>query len=266
MVDYRLAMSESSELIQTALNEGVLSITFHRPQKKNAFTVDMYRSLVGAFERAESDKEVRVILLQGSGGSFSAGNDIGDFMNDPPKDSSHPVMQFLVAIATCKKPVVAAVEGPAVGIGTTMLLHCDLVYAATNTKFRLPFVTLGLVPEAASSYLLPRSMGPQKAAELLMFGDVFSAEKAESLGMINEVLSPEEVYARAQERAQTLSELPLGSLMETKRLLRRGSEATVKETFAEEGRLFIERLTSPEAMEAFMAFMEKRKPNFKQFS
>lgn len=253
-----------SDRITTHLDDGICTVTFNRPEKKNALTLDMYEGLVAALQRAAQDPAIRVLLFVGSGGSFTAGNDLMDFMQNPPKGEDSPVFRFLLALVGCDKPIVAAVEGPAVGLGTTLLLHSDLVYAADTAKFHLPFVNLGLVPEGASSYLLPRISGQVAANELLLLGEPFSAARAKELGLVNQVVPAAELLPLARQKAAALSERPLGALIEAKRLLKAGTKAATLEAMKREGAVFVERLTSAEAAEAFSAFFEKRKPNFKK--
>jgi enoyl-CoA hydratase/carnithine racemase len=246
--------------------DGVAHIRIERPEKKNALTAAMYIALADAFERAESDKSARVLLLQGSASCFTAGNDLQDFMNAPPRDETSPTIRYLKLLPKLRKPLVAAVAGPAVGIGTTMLLHCDLVYADPNTRFQLPFVNLGLCPEAASSFLLPQIVGYPRAAELLLLGDPFSAAQALEMGMINGITPAGEVIATATEKARQLAERPATSLLLTKSLLKRAQARQIEETMTEELAQFGERLTCPEAAEAFRAFFERRKPDFSKFA
>ena len=241
---------------------GVCTLTFHRVEKKNAFTQAMYSQLAQALADAEADAATRVVLLQGDATVFSAGNDIGDFLNHPPRNEEAPVFRFLRALASFPKPLVAAVCGPAVGIGTTMLLHCDLVYAGDNAAFALPFVNLGLCPEAGSSLLLAQTMGYHRAAEALLLGEPFLAEAALEVGLVNRVVPPTECNAYAQAQAKKLAAKPLSSLIETKRLMKGGQTAKVLEVMAEEGESFGRMLREPAAREAFSAFMEKRKPDF----
>ena len=177
---------------------GVMTLTFNRVDKKNSITAAMYSALAAAVERAATDPAVRVLVIQGHETIFSAGNDIGDFLNLPPSTQDSPVFRFLRAMATLPKPAVAAVAGPAVGIGTTLLFHCDLVYAGDNAAFSMPFVNLGLCPEAASSLLAPRMFGYHRAAEALMLGEPFFAEAAMEVGLVNRVVPPTEVNAYAQ--------------------------------------------------------------------
>ena len=241
---------------------GVMTLTFNRVDKKNSITAAMYSALADAVERAAADPAVRVLLIQGHETIFSAGNDIGDFLNLPPSTQDSPVFRFLRAMATLPKPAVAAVAGPAVGIGTTLLFHCDLVYAGDNAAFSMPFVNLGLCPEAASSLLAPRMFGYHRAAEALLLGDPFFAEAAMEVGLVNRVVPPTEVNAYAQAQAKKLAAKPLSSLIETKRLMKGGQQAEVLAKMAEEGQSFGRMLREPAAREAFGAFMEKRKPDF----
>jgi enoyl-CoA hydratase/carnithine racemase len=241
---------------------GVMTITFNRVDKKNSITSAMYGALAAALEQAKEDNAVRVVLLQGDVAIFSAGNDIGDFLNGPPATSESPVFRFLHGIAAFPKPLIAAVCGPAVGVGTTMLFHCDLVYAGDNAAFSMPFVNLGLCPEAASSLLVPQMLGYHRAAEALLMGEPFMAEAALEVGLVNRVLPPTEVNAYAQAQARKLASKPLSSLIETKRLMKKGQAALVVQQMADEGASFGRMLREPAAREAFGAFMEKRRPDF----
>lgn len=252
--------------IVTELQDRVLTIRINRPQKKNALTVAMYAAMADALEAAESDPEVRVVLIHGSDDMFTAGNDLVDFDNAPKREGNPPVFRFLGAISTAAKPLVAAVTGPAIGIGTTMLLHCDLVYAGQNALFTLPFVNLGLCPEAASSYLLPRLVGHQRAAELLMLCEPFAADKAREIGIVTEVLPDAEVIAHAGVQAARLAAKPPASLRATKQLMRAETTPLVKQAMQAERAQFSRLLFAPEAKEAFKAFFEKRKPDFSKFS
>ena len=241
---------------------GVTTITLNRVDKKNSITTAMYTTMADALAQAQADAAVRVVLLQGDVAIFSAGNDIGDFLNKPPAGEQSPVFRFLHGIAAFPKPIVAAVCGPAVGIGTTMLLHCDLVYAGDNAAFSLPFVNLGLCPEAASSLLLPQMFGYHRAAEALLLGEPFMAEAALEIGLVNRIVPPTEVNAMAQTQARKLAAKPLTSLVETKRLMKKGQAVQVAQQMDEEGAVFGRMLREPAAREAFTAFMEKRKPDF----
>jgi enoyl-CoA hydratase/carnithine racemase len=254
------------ERIDFQVADGVARIGIDRPEKKNALTVAMYTGLVDAFQRAEADKTVRVLLVHGTAECFTAGNDLQDFMNSPPTDDSSPTVQFLKALHAARKPLMAAVAGPAVGIGTTLLLHCDLVYADPNTRFQLPFVNLGLCPEAGSSVLLPRLVGHARAAELLLFGETFSAATALELGLINEITPAGAAITTAGAKAKLLAQRPAASLLLTKELLKQAHSRLVAETIDEELAHFGARLQSPEAAEAFRAFFERRKPDFSKFA
>ncbi|SAL14477.1 enoyl-CoA hydratase [Caballeronia sordidicola] len=246
--------------------DNVLCITINRPARKNALTAEMYQTMADAFFDAENDPSVRAVLIRAVGDTFSAGNDLEDFMKAPPAKPDAPVFQFLRRISTAQKPVVAAVNGGAVGIGTTMLLHCDLVYAASTAKFALPFVQLGLCPEAASSLLLPRIAGYQRAAEKLLLGESFDANEAVNMGIVNRILSAEEVGDFAFRQAKKLAALPPASLKATKALMKGGEADEVSAQMANEAGHFASMLTSPEAKEAFTAFFEKRKPDFSRFN
>jgi enoyl-CoA hydratase/carnithine racemase len=248
--------------ILTHIDQGVMTITLNRVEKKNSITAAMYGAMADALAQAEGDVSVRVAVIQGDAAIFSAGNDIGDFLNQPPAGQDSPVFRFLRGIATFPKPLVAAVCGPAVGIGTTLLFHCDLVYAGDNAAFSMPFVNLGLCPEAASSLLVPQMLGYHRAAEALLLGEPFMAEAALEVGLVNRVVPPTEANAMAQQQARKLAAKPLSSLIETKRLMKKGQSALVLQQMAEEGASFGRMLREPAAREAFGAFMEKRKPDF----
>ena len=247
--------------ILTHTDAGVMTITFNRLDKKNSITSTMYAAMADAVAQAADDANVRVVLFQGHESIFSAGNDIGDFLNQPPTTQESPVFRFLRGIATFEKPLLAAVAGPAVGIGTTMLFHCDLVYAGDNAAFSMPFVNLGLCPEAASSLLAPRMFGYHRAAEALLMGEPFFAEAAQEVGLVNRVVPPTEVNGYAQAQALKLAAKPLSSLIATKRLMK-GDPQAVLQKMDEEGQSFGRMLQEPAAKEAFGAFMEKRKPDF----
>ena len=246
---------------------GVCTITFNRPQRKNALTVQMYADVVHAMKAADVDPQVRVVLFTGAGDSFTSGNDIADFVNTPPTGEDSPVFQFLMVLAAYEKPIVVAVNGNAVGIGVTMLMHVDVVYVADSAKLRMPFVTLGLCPEAASSFLLPRMAGHAKASELLLFGEAFDAATAVDVGLASRVLPQAELLTFARERCRLLAhERPLSSLKSTKKLLKERLAADVKAALYAEALAFTAHLGSDEAREAFAAFFEKRKPDFARFS
>jgi enoyl-CoA hydratase/carnithine racemase len=242
--------------------DGVTTISFNRLERKNSITAAMYASMADAIGQAAQDAAVRVVVIQGHETVFSAGNDIGDFLNQPPATADSPVFRFLRGIAAFPKPLIAAVSGPAVGIGTTLLFHCDLVYAGDNAAFSMPFVNLGLCPEAASSLLVPQMFGYHRAAEALLLGEPFMAEAALEAGLVNRVLPPTEANAYAQAQARKLAAKPLSALVETKRLMKQGQAAQVLAQMGEEGASFGRMLREPAAREAFTAFMEKRKPDF----
>jgi len=248
--------------ILSHIDNGVMTLTFNRVDKKNSLTADMYTALADAVEQAHTNPEVRVLVFQGHETVFCAGNDIADFLNNPPSTPDAPVFRLLRNIAAFPKPVLAAVAGPAVGIGTTLLFHCDLVYAGDNAAFAMPFVNLGVCPEAASSLLAPQMMGYHRAAEALLLGEPFMAEAALEVGLVNRVLPPTEVNSYVQVQARKLAAKPLSSLLETKRLMKAGQAALVQNQMNEEAASFGRMLTEPAAKEAFSAFMEKRKPDF----
>jgi enoyl-CoA hydratase/carnithine racemase len=248
--------------ILTHTEAGVMTITLNRPERKNSITSAMYGAMADALATAAQEAAVRVVVLQGSETVFSAGNDIGDFLNKPPAGMDSPVFRFLRGIASFPKPLLAAVCGPAVGVGTTMLLHCDLVYAGDNAAFSMPFVNLGLCPEAASSLLVPQMLGYHRAAEALLLGEPFMAEAALEVGLVNRVVPPTEAHGLAQAVARKLAAKPLSSLVETKRLMKKGQQQLVQQQMDEEGASFGRMLGEPAAKEAFGAFMEKRRPDF----
>jgi enoyl-CoA hydratase/carnithine racemase len=254
-----------TSLIVSRVAGRVARVELNRPEKKNAITAEMYVQLAEALAAADADPQARAILLSGSRDCFTAGNDLADFLERPPAGAGSPTWRFFEVLPNLAKPLVAAVGGPAIGIGTTLLLHCDLVYASSTARFQLPFVALGIVPEFGSTYLLPLLAGYQRAAELLLLGEPFTAEKARELGLVSQIVSPEDLLATAEKAAQRLAELPPESLRLTKRLLRVAHAEQVRRTIEEEGRIFRERLDSPEAKEALRAFLEKRKPDFSRF-
>jgi enoyl-CoA hydratase/carnithine racemase len=241
---------------------GVTTITLNRLERKNSITLAMYGAMADAIAAADVDPAVRVVVLQGHETVFSAGNDIGDFLNRPASSMESPAFRFLRGLPVFSKPLVAAVCGPAVGIGTTMLFHCDLVYAGDNAAFSMPFVNLGLCPEAASSLLVPQMLGYHRAAEALLLGEPFMAEAALEVGLVNRVVPPTEANGVAQAAARKLAAKPLSALVETKRLMKQGQLQRVLQQMADEGAVFSRLLVEPAAKEAFTAFMEKRNPDF----
>ncbi|MGO4380183.1 enoyl-CoA hydratase [Pseudoduganella sp. RAF19] len=253
--------------IQTSKAGGILTVAFNRPERKNAITSAMYQTMADAINGVDSDAEVRAILIHGTPEIFTAGNDLDDFLKTTPDApiSERPVFRFMQALFNCNKPVVAAVNGAAIGIGTTMLMHCDLVYAADSAKFSVPFSQLGLCPEFGSSMLLPRNAGHSRAAEKLMLGEPWGAQEAYDMGLISKVLPPAEVLAYAQAQAAKLVALPATSIRATKRLMKSGREA-LQAHIDVESKMFGDMLMAPEAKEAFTAFFEKRKPDFTKFA
>jgi enoyl-CoA hydratase/carnithine racemase len=252
--------------IKTATLNNVATIEIARPEKKNAITVDMYDAMAKALRAANADPAVRAVLITGQPGIFTSGNDLEDFMQRPKQGMDSPVFQFMQALAGSEKPVVAAVTGAAIGIGTTMLLHCDLVYVSDEARLAMPFTSLGLVPEFASSLLLPQLLGHVKAAEKLLLGDPFTPQDAVDLGLANAVLPAGEVVNHARRIAERFNALPPAAVRESKKLMKRAGAERVLEIIAVEGGVFQQRLGSPEAKEAFSAFFQKRKPDFAQFS
>ena len=253
-------------MIETDVDDRVLRIRINRVERKNAITVAMYTAMAEAFERAARDPAVRVVLLHGDAQVFTSGNDVADFM-DPSFGiaEDQPVFRFLRAINTAPKPIVAAVGGPAIGIGTTLLLHCDLVYAGESARFQLPFVNLALVPEAASTLLLPAAIGYARAAELLLLGEPFGAAKAREYGIATDVVADADVLNAAAAVARKLAGKPPAALRLSKLLLKQGLADAVAHQMREEARHFAAQKGSPEAAEAFRAFFEKRAPDFSKF-
>ena len=257
--------------ILTSKANGILTIEFNRPERKNAITAVMYQAMADAINDAETDSAVRAILLVGKPEIFTAGNDLPDFLqNSKPVEGvpaeARPVFQFMRALSGSTKPVVAAVSGAAVGIGTTMLMHCDLVYAADNAKFSMPFSQLGLCPEFASSLLLPQLAGYPRAAEKLLLGEAFLAQEALDMGLVSKVVPLADLRAFAEGQAAKLSALPAASVRATKALMKRARTPAINDAMEAENKLFAAMLLAPEAKEAMTAFMEKRKPDFSKFS
>ncbi len=250
-----------NDLVSCETSEAIGRIEMRRPAKRNALTEAMYRALAAAIERAEADPGVRVILIEGAGGAFTAGNDLADFLENPPADENAPVFEFLRRLIRAEKPIVAGVNGVAVGIGTTMLLHCDYVVAGEGAQLLLPFVNLGLCPEAASSLLLPLAIGPKRAGEMLLFGERIDAARALEWGLVNQVVPADAVHETALARARTLAAKPAAALRATKALIRRPLRAAALSTVSEEARQFGTLLHTPAARECLAAFLEKRKPD-----
>jgi enoyl-CoA hydratase/carnithine racemase len=259
--------------IKTAVLNGVATIEIARPEKKNALTQPMYTAMADALDAAADDPAVRAVLFTGQPGIFTSGNDIEDFAARGRSGGEgqgsgvidSPVGRFLLTLARFPKPVVVAVTGAAIGIGTTMLLHSDLVYVSDEARLAMPFVSLGLVPEFASSLLVPQLMGGRRAAEKLLLGEPITPEQAVEYGLANAVIPAAEVANHARRMAERFNALPPGAVREAKRLMRAPQRELVEQTIQAEGRIFAERLKTPEAMEAFMAFLQKRKPDFSKF-
>jgi enoyl-CoA hydratase/carnithine racemase len=254
-----------NEHIQTESFERIRVIRFNRPDKKNALTHEMYEALIAALREADADPAVRCILFAGSETAFTAGNDIADFLQNPPTGSDAPVMRLLALLTEIRKPIVAAVCGPAVGIGTTLLLHCDLVACGEQTSFALPFVNLGLCVEGGASLLLAQRVGAARAREWLMLGEPVDAQTALEAGLVNRVVPNVQAFAEALAWAQKLAAKPPTALLATRRLIRKGSLEATREAIASEAAEFRNLLQSAEAKEAFAAFIEKRKPDFSRF-
>ena len=251
--------------ILTESKDRILRIRINRPQKKNALTRAMYAAMADAISRADEDSGIRAVLLHGTQDCFTAGNDLKDFQAFRQDGNNKDVSNFLSTISRAQKPIVAAVGGVAVGVGTTMLLHCDLVYAGEGAQFRLPFVGLGLCPEAASSFLLPKLIGHQRASELLLLGEAFSAVKAFEIGLVNAVYPDSEYIDKAFTQALKLAKQPPASVRITKALLKKSISNYIADAMAEERKHFSERLNSGECNEALTAFFERRKPDFSPF-
>jgi enoyl-CoA hydratase/carnithine racemase len=252
--------------IKTAVLNGVATIEIARPEKKNAITVEMYQAMADSIHAAGEDNAVRALLITGQPGIFTSGNDLQDFLNRPrPNIDASPVFLFMQALMACDKPVVAAVTGAAIGIGTTMLLHCDFVYVSDEARLSMPFAGLGLVPEFGSSVLVPRLMGGRRAAEKLLLGDPFTGETAVECGIANAVLPANEVLPHARRIAERFNALPPGAVRESKRLMREPERVALIDAVKREGAIFSARLASAEAREAMQAVLEKRKPDFSKF-
>ncbi len=252
--------------IKTAVMNGVATIEIARPEKKNALTVEMYQAMTDAINAAGENVTVRALLITGQPGIFTSGNDLQDFLYRPrPNVESSPVFLFMQALMACDKPVVAAVTGAAIGIGTTMLLHCDFVYVADDARLAMPFASLGLVPEFGSSVLVPRLMGGRRAAEKLLLGDPFTAQTAVECGIANAVLPADEVLPHARRIAERFNALPPGAVRESKRLMREPDRAALIDAVKREAAVFTAQLASAEAREAMRAVLEKRAPDFSKF-
>lgn len=256
----------STDLILTDLQDRICTIRFNRPDKKNALSAAMYVGVTEALQKADADPQVRCILLTGTPDCFTSGNDLADFLKNPPSGDDSPVARFMATLPGIAKPIVAAVNGPAVGVGTTLLLHCDLVYAGESARFHMPFTALGLCPEFGSSLILPALAGHARAAELLLLAEPFTAAAAREAGIVNAVLPDAEVQAHARAQALKLAQMAPQALRTSKALLKRWSAAQVETAVKEEAPKFMAMLRGPEALEAMGAFMQKRKPDFSRFN
>lgn len=248
--------------IVTERSEGVLRVELNRPEKKNALTSSMYAKLADIFNEAGKDDSIRVVLWHGAGDAFSAGNDIQDFLKNPPGAGESPQARLMSALADFGKPIVAAVRGAAIGSGTTVLLHCDFVYAGESTRFQMPFINLAVVPEFGSSYAVPAAIGHIRAAELILLGSPFDARRATELGLVTQVVLDENLLPVASETARKLAAKPAGALQASKRLLKRSFRDQVKAAMQAENEAFSVHVRSEEAKEALTAFLEKRPPDF----
>ena len=248
--------------IKFHIADGVATLAFDRPDKKNAITRAMYQSLADGLTSAANDKSVRTIVITGEGGIFTAGNDVEEFLQYPPQPGDSHVTLFMNTLRDAEKPVIASVSGMAIGIGTTLLMHCDLVYAAENARFAMPFTQLGLCPEFASSYLFPRLAGYQRAAEKLLLGEAFMADEAAQMGLVSKVMPADALSSFVAAQAAKLVALPAESLRITKQLMKKDRAAGVDAAMQDELQHFIRLLQGPDAKEAFSAFLEKRKPVF----
>jgi len=252
--------------IITERSENILRIQLNRPEKKNAMTVAMYITLADLLNDAAKDDQIRVVLWHGAGDSFSAGNDIEDFLKNPPGAGESPQARLIQALINFDKPIVAAVQGAAIGGGSTMLTHCDFVFAGESAKFQMPFVNLAVVPEFGSSYSVPARIGHLRAAELILLGQPFNASRAAELGLVTRVVPDPELLATATHTAQQLAAKPAGALQTCKKLLKRSAREQMEEAMRAENEAYAVLLRSPDAREAFTAFLEKRKPDFTKSS
>jgi enoyl-CoA hydratase/carnithine racemase len=258
-------IASPSPQILVEQNNRVLSITLNRPERKNALSLAMYSALADIIHSANQQIDIRVIVLKGHKEFFTSGNDLMDFMNDPVIRDEHPTVRFMTALTQSEKPVVAIVKGHAIGIGTTLLMHCDLIYVADDTRLQLPFVNLGLSPEYASSYLLPLYIGKAKANELLLLGESFSGKDAVNWGLVNAAVSADELDTYANEKIQRLVNQPPNAVRRSKKLLALVQKESLEKVLQAEFKAFAEGLASEECKESIMAFFEKRAPDFSRF-
>ena len=251
--------------VVSQLQDRILTLSLNRPERKNALSLAMYSALAELISAADSDAQIRVIVLTGTDEFFTSGNDLMDFMNEPHIHDNHPVVRFINALRHCSKPVVAIVRGHAIGIGTTLLLHCDLAYVAEDARMQLPFVNLGLCPEYASSYLVPRVLGQQQAAELFLLGEAFSGAEAANLGLVTKALPSNTLTEYAFAKIQRLAQQPPAAVRRTKALLRAATQSSIDQSLQAEYAGFAEGLASEECKESVTAFFEKRAPDFSRF-
>lgn len=251
--------------VMSQLQDRILTLSLNRPERKNALSLAMYSALADLILAGDADVQIRVIVLTGTDEFFTSGNDLLDFMNEPQIHEKHPVVRFINALRHCGKPVVAVVRGHAVGIGTTMLLHCDLVYVSEDARLQLPFVNLGLCPEYASSFLIPRIVGQQKAAELFLLGEPFSGAEAASIGLATKAIPADELNDFARAKIQRLVQQPPAAVRRSKALLRAATQAAIEQSLQAEYSGFAEGLASEECKESVTAFFEKRAPDFSRF-
>ena len=251
--------------VVSQLQDRILTLSLNRPERKNALSLAMYSALAELISAADSDAQIRVIVLTGTDEFFTSGNDLMDFMNEPHIHDNHPVVRFINALRHCSKPVVAIVRGHAIGIGTTLLLHCDLAYVAEDARMQLPFVNLGLCPEYASSYLVPRVLGQLQAAELFLLGEAFSGAEAANLGLVTKALPSNTLTEYASAKIQRLAQQPPAAVRRTKALLRAATQSSIDQSLQAEYAGFAEGLASEECKESVTAFFEKRAPDFSRF-
>lgn len=246
-----------SECIDISQDDGILSLRLNRPDKKNAIDIGMYQTLADTLKAADLNPDIRIVYISGAGDAFCAGNDLNDFLKNRPKDQSAPVFQFVTAIANFEKPIVAAVSGLAVGIGTTLLLHCDLVYADDTAKFILPFVQLGVCPELGSSLLLPLLCGKQRASEILLCGEPITVQDAKSMGFVNQIAERESLHSTALARAEMMAKLPSNALMASKRLIRQSLKAQLDQAIHDESEEFLRLLDEDECKDILAGFFKR---------
>ncbi len=260
-----------SDYVKIDSEDSILKIGFNRPDKKNALNSEMYYAVRDALVSASEDSSVRVIVLYGEGGDFTSGNDVKDFLAfattkiSEGNDSEFPAKEFLDVLIPYNKPVIAAVDGVAVGIGATLTQHCDLVYASKEAKFHMPFVNLGLNPEAGTSFVLPKLVGYHNAAEILLSGDMFTSQRAHEMGFVNGVVEQSELMDFVMNKAKNISELAPTPVRLAKQMMKEHFVDQLIEVNQKEFNTFVERMKSPEALEAMQAFIQKRKPDFSQF-